>query len=158
MPLEKEIIKRNISVTDEDFDIDKIYKSMKSKADDLGSFFVEQEQGLKPGKYGSEARFKFMFGKDVDFFGRLTIDVEFDFDNLNKVKGKDHGDCKVSIKGKYILDYKNRWGMSKFNTFLLKLYSKVKSDEIKSKYMIPLIKECTEIQDFIKEQFGFYTA
>lgn len=158
MVLTKEIIKRNISAADEEFDIDKIYKGVKNKAEDLGYFFVENEQGSKPGKYGQELKFKFSLSKDVDFFGRNDIDLEFDFENLSKVKSKDKGDCKVTINGKMTIDYKNRWGMSRFNKLLLNLYSKIKDPEIKRKYMIPLIKDCTEIQNYIKDEFGFYTS
>lgn len=158
MVLEKNIFSRNINITNEDFDISRIYKGVKSKGEDLGYGFVEQEQSNKPGKYGHTVVFKFLFVKQVDFFGTNEISLDFNFENLSKVAGKDHGDCKIAIKGKVTLDYKNRWGMTAFNRFLLNLYSKVKDGEMKSKYMGPLIKDANEMHDFIKDKFGFYVA
>lgn len=158
MVLAKEIINKNIIANDETFDIDKIYKNIKKKGESMGYVFVEQEQGTKGGKYGQELRFKFLFVKEVDFFGKKEINLDFDFENLNKTKSGDKGDCKVTIKGKITLDYKNRWGMNSFNKLLLNLYVKIKDPEMKKKYIVPLIKDCTEIQDYIKDEFGFYVA
>ncbi len=159
MVLRKEgIVKRTIYANDETFDIAKVYKGVKEKAEDLGYFFIEQEQAFKPGKYGDEVRFKFLFVKEVDFFGEQDISIEFNFENLSKVKGRDHGDYSIKIVGDVIIDYKNGWGMNSFNKFLLGLYAKVKDSEIKSKYIIPMIKDITEIQDYMKSEFGFYVS
>ena len=156
--IEKGIVSKNILVSDEDFNIDKIYKGVKDIADKLGYTIIEKEQGSKPGKYGNEVRFKFILDKEIDYFGELVIDLDLDFGNLSKVKVLDHGNCKVTISGKVIFDYKNRWGMKKFDKFLLGMYLKVKDPEMKRKYIIPLIKDGNEIHDSIKNNFGFYVS
>ncbi|MBI2148498.1 hypothetical protein HYU23_02365 [Candidatus Woesearchaeota archaeon] len=156
--MEKEIFSRNIVVTDEVFDIDKIYKGIKKKSGDLGYTFIEKEQATKPGKYGTELKFKFILDKEVDEFGELIFDLGFSFDRLSKAKNLDRGNCEVSIKGKVIFDYKNRWGMNKFNKTLLGLYIKFTDSAMKKKYIVPLILDGNEMHDFIKDSFGFYTS
>ncbi len=158
MVVKKSIIKKNLSAVDQDFDIDAVYKGMKKKSEDLGYDFFEQEQSTKSGKYGDDLIFKFKLVKDLDFFGRSIIDVEFKFDGINKIKGVEHGTCNVEIKSEVELDYRNRWGKNKFNKFIFMLYSKIKDEDFKKIYIIPTIKNSTEIQEFIKEKFGFYVA
>ena len=158
MVLTKEIVSRNIGITGETFDIDKVYKGTKEKGESLGYGFVEQEQSSKPGKYGHELRFKFLFVKEVDDFGINQMEFEFNFENLSKIKGKDHGDCGIKIKCRQTIDYKNRWGKTALNRFLLGVYSKVIDGEVKKKYIIPLINDSNTMHDCIKELFGFYIA
>ena len=158
MVVKKSIVRKNLSAVDQDFDIDSVYKGMKKKADDLGYGFLEQEQTTKEGKYGTELTFKFKLVKDIDFFGRSIIEIEFKFDLLNKVKGREHGDCGVEVKSEIELDYQNRWGKNKFNKALFGLYSKIKAEDFKRLYLIPTIKNTTEVQEFIKDKFGFYVA
>ncbi len=153
MVLRKEIVKKNIVINNSDFDIDKIYKKVKEKAESMGYFFIEKEQGLRSGKYGGEVRFRFYLGREVDYFGSLEFDLDLDFNELSKVKNLDHGNCKVTIKGTVTFDSKNKWGMTRFNKFLLGLYLKVADPMMKKNYLIPLIKEGNELHDFIKEQF-----
>lgn len=157
--IEKGMVGKNIVVSDEDFNIEKIYKEVKNIADDLDYTFVEKEQGSKSGKYGNEIGFKFIFDKEVDYFGELIFEINFEFGALSKLKnGLDHGDCKVTINGKVIFDYKNRWGMTKFNKFLLGMYLKVADGAMKKSYIIPLITEGNKIHDSIKNIFGLYIA
>ncbi|GEM_PF-4932371 len=152
----KDVFRRTILITDEDFDIDKIYKSFKKKTESLGYALVEKEQGTKSAKYGNEVVFKFTIFRTFDLFGRTQFEFEFLFDNLSKLEGKDHGNCRVNMKGTMFLDYMNKWGDSKFNKILLGLYLKVIGGELKKKYLIPIIQNGNELHDFIKNEFELY--
>ena len=158
MVLEKAIVGKEVLVDNETFDVDKIYKAVKEKAEDLGYFFIEKEQATRPTKYGNELKFKFSLSKEVDDFGRKDFDINLDFSNLNKVKNLDRGNCKVMIKGNVVYDYKTHWGKTKFGKFLLEFYVKVMEAEMKKKYIIPLIKDGSEFHVVIKEKFGLYNS
>lgn len=155
MVLEDTVTKRNLTAIDVVFNLDKFYKDVKKKADALGYDFVEKEQGNKPGKYGQEIKFDFVFNKDFDYFANFVILITLNFDHLHKVKGGDKGDCKAKIKSVLTLDYKNRWGMSKFNKTLLKIYAKIKKPYIDDTYVDPLFNDTNEIMNMIKEHFGY---
>ena len=153
----KDVFKRTIVVTDEDFDIEKIYKNFKKRAESMGYYFVEKEQGVKGAKYGQEVGFKFSLSRKIDVFAKSQYELEFVFDNLKKIDGFDHGNCRIKIVGSAILDYENKWGKSTFDLILLKLYLKVIGAEIKRKYFGAVVKDGFEINDSIKSDFGFYT-
>lgn len=146
-----DIFKRYISLGGQNFSISSVYKKTKELVDDMGYFFVEKEQSVKPEKYGDEVRFTFNVSKDYDEFAKVEISIEFNFINLTRSKNKDHGDADIKVVGKQVLDYHNKWGMSAFNKFLFKIYKIIKKNEFEAKYTVRLIKDATKIFDMIKE-------
>ena len=148
------IFSRNIGLTDADFNIDKVYKSVKKKVDSLGYGFAEKEQTSKPTKYGEEIKFTFAVYKEFDDFATGEINIEFFFDGLKRSKSGDHGNANVSIKAKLLTDFKNQWGKTPFNIFMFKIYSKIKKKEFEKKYIGPLWAAATGIDSAIKEAFG----
>lgn len=147
------IFSRNISLADADFNIDKVYKSVKKKVDSLGYDLVEKEQTSKPSKYGEEIKFTFAVYKEFDDFASGEINIGFVFDSLKRSKSGDHGNANVSIKASLSTDFKNQWGKSVFNIFIFKIYSAIKKNEFKNKYVIPLWGAAAGIHDAIKEAF-----
>lgn len=146
-----DIFKRYISLGGQDFSISSVYKKTKEFVDEMGYYFVEKEQSVKPEKYGDEVRFTFNVSKEYDEFSKGEITIEFNFINLKRSKNKDHGDAEIRVVVKQILDYHNKWGMSVFNKFLFKIYKIIKKKEFEEKYTVRLVKDATKIFDMIKE-------
>jgi hypothetical protein len=153
--IKMEVVRRVILANDEDFNIEKIYKSIKGKADSLGYDFFEKEQANKSGKYGDEIEFKFLLVKKVDPFGMIEINTDFKFMKLDKNKEIYHGNAMCLIVGTVKLDYEEDWSRSSFKRFLLNIYKRVNENNLKRKYIVPAIIESTEIQNYIKDKFGF---
>ncbi len=149
-----DISTRDIRVASEDFNINSLYKKIKEKSDELNYLFIEKEQGAEPKKYGNELIFKFELTKLVDDFVMYVITIDITFQNLVKIKGKDHGDARLLLKAAETLDYKNRFGMSVFNRLILKVYLKIKEDEFETKYDKPLAIDAGRFYDIIKEELG----
>ncbi len=147
----KDVFKRYISLNDQDFSISSVYKKAKEIVDDMGYFFVEKEQTIKPEKYGDEVRFSFNVSKEYDEFAKVEITIDFSFENLDRSKKKDHGNAEVAVKAKQIFDYHNKWGMNVFNKFLFGIYKTIKKKEFEEKYTKRLFDDSTLIFDKIKE-------
>ncbi len=154
---EKKIVDKKLVVTSGTFNIDKLYKGIKQKSEELDYFFVEREHGSKPSKYGDEVKFDFLLHKELDYFGKVEVEIELLFENLKKTKTGDSGDFNLKIKSTQKLDYRNRWGRNKFYKFLFGLYLKIKKEDFKQKYTIQIIKETGEIYDYIKDEVEEYT-
>lgn len=153
---EAEITSRKILIKGEEFDITDFYKRVKVKADELGYLLIEKEQATKFTKYGQELKFEFHLHKEFDYFGKSEITIEVLFNNINKVKGIDKGDVKISIKGKQVLDYKNRWGNRVFNKFLFSLYLKINKKYFMHTYTIRIIGDVNSINDYLKDNLQIY--
>lgn len=156
-PVEKSIAKKKVLIKSGTFNMQDIYKKIKSKAESMDYLFVEKAQETKFSKYGQELKLDFYLDKEFDFFGKVEISIVLDFNGVSKLKnGLDTGNCVVSIEGKQVLDYKNRWGKQSFTRFLFPLYAAAKKEGFKSKYTIPIIKDVQELNEFIKGLFEEY--
>ncbi len=157
MVKESEVFKTNISVADSDFSLQKIYKDVKKKAENLGYDFFEKKQTSEPEKYGDEVKLELFFTKELDDFCSADISVEFLFYNLKRGKGADHGNADVSIKASRKLDVENKWGKTAVNKFLFEIYINIKKKEFKKKYTAPIAGDADEIAKTIKGGFGLET-
>ena len=149
-----DIFKKEIRIINEDFNINSLYKNVRGKIDELRYVYLEKKQTTKPKKYGQEIKFEISLSKEVDDFCVNEINIEMFFENINKPKSHDHGDARILVKAKQTFDYKNRWGMSKFNMWLFKIYLLVKKLEFEEKYTVPIINDATQIYNLIKESLG----
>jgi len=152
-----DIIKRNINITEGKIELEKIFKGIKNKAEDLGYLFFEKEQSSGSKKYGEERIFKFYMEREIDPFGKIEIKIEFNFDRLEKVKNKFIGDGVVDFTTSIRYDYKNKWGKSKFDMFLYNLYRKVMKWKFETMYIIPGIIEGNQIYGYIKDELEEYS-
>ncbi len=158
MVKEIEITSRRIILKNEQYNISDLYKRIKNKAEELGYLVVEKEQSTKFTKYGQEIKFDFHLDKEYDYFGKCEMTVEAIFTNIQRVKGIDKGDLRIVIKGKQVLDYKNRWGINKFNRFLFEIYLKIKKKEFLNTYSIKVVTEVNALYDYLKDNLEAYHA
>lgn len=158
MVAKDDVFKKEITISDLDFNISALYKGFKQKVEALGYAFIEKEHATKSGKYGDEIKFKIALDREIDDFGKCEGEVEMSFDNLKRGKGKEHGDAKIKLKLTQVIDYKNRWGMKKIDQLLFKLYKKLKKSELDGKYEDPLIEDGQQMYDFLKETLGLEKA
>ena len=152
-----DIIKRNINLTEANVDLDKIFKDIKSKAEDLGYIFFEKEQSSGSKKYGEERSFKFYLDREIDPFGKIEINIEFNFDRLEKIKTKYVGDGIVNFTTSIKYDYKNKWGKNKTDMFLYNLYKKVMKWKFETMYIVPGIIDGNQLYGYIKDELEEYS-
>ncbi|MEK6948568.1 MAG: hypothetical protein AABX19_05000 [Nanoarchaeota archaeon] len=157
MPPSFDIIKRNINITEGNIELEKIFKGIKNKAEDLGYVFFEKEQSSGSKKYGEERTFKFYMDREIDPFAKIEISIEFNFDRLEKVKTKFIGDGIVTFVTKIHLDYKNKWGKNKTDRFLYKLYQKIMKWKFESMYIVPGVIEGNQLYGYIKDELEEYS-
>ena len=152
-----DIINRNINITEGKVDLDKIFKGIKNKAEDLGYIFFEKEQISGSKKYGEERSFKFYLDREIDPFGKIEINIEFNFDRLEKVKNKFIGDGVVNFVTSIKYDYKNKWGKNKTDMILYKLYLKVMKWKFETMYIVPGIIDGNQLYGYIKDELEEYS-
>ncbi len=159
MPVEIEVAKRRISGEDWPIEVEKIYRSIKPKAESLHYRVVEKEQEFKSEKYGGLNRFSFICEKTIDELAKNQIEIECGFSKIRQREGekKNIGDIQIKVVGTLIFDPKNHWGKTKFGRMLYHFYSKfLAKEKIKKKYIEPLGIETNKIYDAIKEVTDLY--
>ncbi len=156
MVKEIKLVDKKININDGTFKVDELYKGLKKKVESIGWFIAEKEQSQKSSKYGNEIKFSFIAGKEFDYFGKVEAEIELNFENLKKAKGYDFGDLAFTMKATQKLDYKNRWGKNPFSKFLFEIYLRLKKEEFKNKYTVPIIVTTNEIYSYVKNQLEEY--
>ncbi len=151
-----EVIKRHMNVNSSAVDLHKLILSIKAKAEEIGYTFYEMEQGSEPKKYGEERGFNIYLEKEIDYFGKIEINIDSLFERLEKVKNKYIGNGTINYKVAVILDYKKRWDNSSLNKFLFSLYLKIMKWNFEDKYITHGIIDGNRIYDQLKEELDEY--
>lgn len=157
----KEVGKRILSLKQQIFDSQLLYKNLKTKIEDLGYVFIEKEHERKDTKYGYELKFEFQGKKAYDNFCKADVSIKVSLENMNKIKFGDKdvekGDGEIIISGTIETDYKKDWELSKFKAFIFKIYNKyLAGGKIKKLYIIPTAMDVEELNKTVKESLGFY--
>ena len=159
--IEKEITKKKISKKEALFKAKELYKSIIDALKKQGYIFAEKEQKLTPTQYGEQTTYTILGFKTIDTFAKVRQEVSVVYENLVKTKVDnnvlDKGNLVVNIKGLVIYDYENQFEKAPLQKFMFNIYQKyLKKEELKKKYVIPLLKDTDAIYKTLKEKLELY--
>jgi len=156
MSKESKIIKRREVKKKGVFDINKIYKELKSQIKERGFDYTEKERTWKQQKKGDKYKFEILGDKKFDDFVEFHFKIVIDAEEVKhgKVDGKvmQMGDFRSIFSCWIVMDYLNKWNKNKITKFLFDIYTNyLIKDKIDDYYEAKCVEECVYFNDLIKE-------
>ena len=135
------------------FDIDSLYKSIKSWCGSHSYKYYEKDMTEKTKPQGNSLQLKIVAEREIDDYVLFTIEIIFDeVLRIKKVNKGYSGDARIIIKANMTLDYHNNW---KNIPFLLYLYNNIiLKKKILNYYWPKIYDEMMGINSLIKSELG----
>ena len=135
------------------FNIDSLYKNIKSWFGSHDYDYYEKDMTEKNKPQGNTLQMKFTAEREVDDYVKFEIGVEFNEILRVKKLDKGHsGDARIIVRAKMILDHQNNW---KNIPFLFYLYNNIiLKKKILNYYWPKIYDEMMELTSLIKSELG----
>lgn len=135
------------------FDMDSLYKSIKSWYGIHSYNYYENENTEKTKPQGNSLQLKMNGEREVDDYVKFRVEVEFnEVMRVKKLAKGNTGDARIIIKAFMILDYKNNW---KRLPFLFYIYNNIiLKKKILVYYWQSIYDEMMELNSTIKSELG----
>lgn len=139
------------------FDLNKLYKEMRSWIDKHKYGFNEKEHTEKILDKGKEIILAWEAEREITDYLVYEIKVNFHLKGINKVSDDlVNGFAKITFKANVVSDYKNRFGKSSFSEWLSKLYKNYLIRSEIERHQDKLKEELINFHDITKEVLKFH--
>ena len=139
------------------FDLNKLYKEMRSWIDKNKYSFNEKEHTEKSLDKGKEIILAWEAEREITDYLVYEIKVDFHLKGINKVsENLVNGFAKITFSANVISDYRNKFGKSLFSEWLSKLYKQYLIKSEIERHQDKLKEELTNFHDVTKEVLKFH--
>lgn len=135
------------------FDIDSLYKNVKSWFKTHNYDYFERENTEKTKPQGNTLIIKVRAKREIDDYVQFRLEVDFDeILRVKKVEKGHSGEARIIIRGFIDLDYHNNW---KALPFLFYLYNNIiLKKKVLGYYWPRIYSEMMELNSLIKTKLG----
>lgn len=135
-----------------EFDLKKLYSSVKEWFSKKNYDLSEKEYKEKPGDLGKEFNIIFNCERKIDEYSSFNIDLHFFILNAKKTNGKYSGKINIYVSAYVLLDRKDKWQSNSIKTFLFFVYNNFFiKDKIQNVYEDKLYSEILDLISIIKK-------
>lgn len=135
-----------------EFDLKKLYGSLKDWFKRNGYALTEKEYKEKPGVTGTEFNLILNGERKIDDYSSFNIDLQMLILNARLVGQRYNGKSKTNVSGYILLDRKNKWQGNPLGAFLFFVYNNVIiKNKIENLYEDKLYSEILDLINNLKE-------